>query len=88
MKACRLRRKVSDAVKKVCTAHPQSLAKKSPTPDASKSVRRRTEAQRGHTKQDERPSRCLLMSFSLVAMGHAEGSWGVADLVEYPSELA
>lgn len=53
--------------------HPHRLAVKPATPDASKPVRRRAETRRGHGKRDGWPSRCLLMSFSLVAEGRGLG---------------
>lgn len=78
MEGCRLRLRVkwSDAVRKVRPAHPHRLAGKPATPDASKPVRRGTETRRGHGERDGRPSRRLLMSFSLVAEGRGGGGSG------------
>lgn len=81
-----------EAVSKVRPAHPHCLAAKAATPDASKPVRGGTETRRGHGERDWRPSRRLLMSFSLVAAGRGEGGvevvGGFADLVDCPGELA
>lgn len=78
----------SDAVRKVRPAHPHRLAGKPATPDASKPVRRGTETRWGHGEQDGRPSRRVLMSFSLVAEGRGGGEREFADPVDRASELA
>lgn len=59
----------SDVVRKVRPAHPSRPAGTPATPDASKPVRGRRETRRGHCERDGRPSRRLLMSFSLAGEG-------------------
>lgn len=77
---CRLRQQVKWCCRKVRPAQRHHLAVEPATPDASEPVRREKETRRGRSEPGGRPSRCLLMSFSLVAEGRGDGC-GMGDCI-------
>lgn len=73
VKRCCLRPQVKWCCGKVHPAHRHHLAMEPATPDASEPVRGGKETRRGRGEPGGRPSRCLMMSFSLVAEGRGDG---------------